>query len=142
MSYVRRPSRRASVPSYAAPTYAPATSSSRGACQPPNGNPHRVLVGAAGRLPDEVEGGEQLETGGLVLCAPGHVLEGPGIAIWVGERGVQDPAGVLDRAHGRTAVDECRAGLLDVADHQVQAAQGSGRHIEPRDARGQGDRAG
>src|SRR5215207_5459040 len=39
MSYVRRPSRRASVPSYAAPTCAPVTSSIRGACQPPNGNP-------------------------------------------------------------------------------------------------------
>src|SRR5262245_35140508 len=78
----------------------------------------------------------------LVLCAPGHVLESPGIAVWVGELGVEDPAGVFDRAYGGAAVDECRAGLFDVADHQVQAAQGSGRHVEPRDARGQGDRAG
>ncbi len=49
------------MPSYAAPTCAAATSSSRGACQPPKANPSEVLVGAAGRLPDEVEGGEQLD---------------------------------------------------------------------------------
>src|SRR5215211_7312446 len=51
MSYVRRPSRRASVPSYAAPTCAPATSSSRGACQPPNGNPTGSSSGPPGDCP-------------------------------------------------------------------------------------------
>src|SRR5882757_6340564 len=60
MSYVRRPSGRASVPSYAPATCAPATSSTRGACQPPNGNP-TGSSSAAGRLPDEVEGCEQLD---------------------------------------------------------------------------------
>ena len=53
----------------------------------------------------------------LLLRAPGHVLESPGIAVWVGERGVQDPARVFDRAHCRTACGECCAGLFDVADH-------------------------
>src|SRR5919112_1884469 len=51
MSYVRRPSRRASVPSYAAMTCAPATSSTRGACQPPNGNPSGSSSGPPGACP-------------------------------------------------------------------------------------------
>ena len=57
------------MPSYAAPTCAPATSSNRGACQPPNGKPLRVLVGAAGRLPDEVEGREQLDVDEAHACS-------------------------------------------------------------------------
>src|SRR3954453_15455998 len=51
MSYVRRPSRRASVPSYAAAICAPATSSMRGACQPPNGNPTGSSSGPPGACP-------------------------------------------------------------------------------------------
>src|SRR5262245_2661044 len=51
MSYVRRPSRRASVPSYAATTCAPETSSNRGACQPPNGNPTGSSSGPPGDCP-------------------------------------------------------------------------------------------
>ena len=51
MSYVRRPSRRASVPSYAAPICAPATSSSRGACHPPNGKPTGSSSGPPGACP-------------------------------------------------------------------------------------------
>ena len=57
------------MPSYAAPTCAPETSSSNGACQPPKGNPPRVLVGAAGRLPDEVEGCEHLDVDESHACS-------------------------------------------------------------------------
>src|SRR4051794_14126911 len=61
MSFVRPPSRRASVPSYAAMTCAPETSSARGRLPAAEREPLRVLLGAAGRLPDEVGGARQLD---------------------------------------------------------------------------------
>ena len=51
MSYVRRPSSSASVPSYAASTCAPDTSSVSGACQPPKGNPSGSSSGPPGACP-------------------------------------------------------------------------------------------
>jgi hypothetical protein len=44
------------------------------------------------------------------------VLECPGVAIRVGERGVEDAAEILDRGHLHTPVDQRGAGGLDVAD--------------------------
>src|SRR6516162_8687007 len=51
------------------------------------------------------------------LGAPRHVLECPGVAVGIRERGVEDAAEVLDRTYLRPAVDERGAGFLDVADH-------------------------
>jgi hypothetical protein len=99
MSWVRRPSRRASVPSYAAPTCASATSSSRGAWQPPNGYPTGSLVGAAGRLPDEIEGGEQFDVYESHGSLPMRSLSRPGGRTCVGEADAHPRRGVRRRTH-------------------------------------------
>src|SRR5690242_1598961 len=77
----------------------------------------------------------------LRLLTPRHVLECPGVAIGVGERGVEDTAEILDRGHLHTAVDQRGAGGLDVADDQVQTAQAARGHVERGDSRDQRDRA-
>src|SRR5215472_1476014 len=79
---------------------------------------------------------------GTALTAPGHVLKGPGVAVRVGDARVVDAAEILDRADFRAALDERGAGLLDVADDQVQAAQAADGHVEVGDAGGQDYRAG
>ena len=77
MSYVRRPRSRASVPSQAAATCAPDTSSSSGACQPPCGKPPGSSSGPPGACPTRSRVANS-STWIRPTGAPGNVVAGRG----------------------------------------------------------------